>query len=467
VTSRDEPINLLSPEAFEGFLEALPDAVVLVDSAGRISRVNALTERMFGYARGQLVGQYVEVLVPGRLRGRHVEYRVGYLREPRTRPMGEGRELSGRRRDGSEFRIEISLSPLHTDQGTLVIAIIRDITERKRVEERFRSFLEAAPDAIVIVSRDGRIVLLNSQAESIFGYSRAELLGQTVEMLVPDRFRTQHPKHRYDFFADPRVRPMGSELELFGRRKGGREFPVEISLSPIETEDGLLVAAAIRDISDRKVVENRLKSSLKEKEVLLKEIHHRVKNNLQIVSSMLNLQMDQITDRQALDLFQESQTRVRSIAMFHEKLYQSKDLAHVDIVGYLQGLATSLFATYGVDPNAISLSLEVEDLPLGVDAAISCGLIVNELVSNALKHAFPPGHAQGEVWIALRADGREVVLEVADNGVGFPSDLDVNSPGTLGLRLVDILVDQLDGSIELDPRGKTRFEIRFELGGQS
>ncbi|MCO5167966.1 MAG: PAS domain S-box protein [Planctomycetes bacterium] len=456
-------LGLSSPTALEGFLEAAPDAIVVVDRAGRVVIVNRLTERLFGYTRDELVGQPVELLVPDRYRAGHVDDRDRYFAEPRTRPMGAGRELTGQRKDGSEFAVEISLSPLRTEAGTLVISIIRDTTEQRQAEARFRGLLESAPDGMIVVDRAGRIVIVNGQTERLFGYAREELIGQPIEVLVPDRYQEAHVAHRDGYFAAPKTRPMGAGVSsLTGRKRDGTELPVEISLSPMHGSEGLLVTAAIRDITDRKLVETRLRSSLQEKEVLLKEIHHRVKNNLQIVSSMLNLQLEQLSDPKALELFKESQARVRSIALFHEKLYQSRDLARVDVAEYLRGLATGLFATYGVSPERIALAIEAEDVPLGVDAAISCGLIVNELVSNVLKHAFPD--RAGRVRVRLRREGDEVALEVEDDGVGIPEEVDLRAPGTLGLRLVCILTEQVRGRISLDRRGGARLSIRFPAG---
>jgi PAS domain S-box-containing protein len=461
---RDTTQRRQAESKFRGLLESAPDAIIVVDRTGRIAIVNSQTERLFRYSRHELIGEAIEILVPDRFKRLHVAHRDGYLTTPKTRPMGSATStLTGRRRDGTEFPVEISLSPMHTEEGLLVSAAIRDITERTKVEAKFRSFLEAAPDAMVIVNRKSEIVLLNSQAEKLFGYRREDLLGKPVETLVPTRLRARHASHRGEFFADPRVRPMGSGLELFGLRKDGTEFPVEISLSPIDTEEGPLVSAAIRDISERKLADTKLRSSLEEKEVLLKEIHHRVKNNLQIVSSMLNLQMAQIKDANALELFQESQDRVRSIALFHEKLYQSKDLARVDIAEYLKGLTSGLFATYGVNPDALALSVEAENIPLSVDAAISCGLIVNELVSNSLKHAFPHGR-KGVVVVRLQETAGNVTLEVSDDGVGVPRHIDFRNPATLGLKLVTILTEQLRGTVELDRSAGTRFIVRFDRG---
>ena len=215
------------------------------------------------------------------------------------------------------------------------------------------------------------------------------------------------------------------------------------------------------EIAERKRAEEQIKASLGEKEVLLKEIHHRVKNNLQVVSSMLQLQSRNVKDKETVEIFQESRNRIRSMALAHERLYQSKDLARVDFAKYIRSLASYLGRSYGVNTNVIQLKTNLQDVFLGVDTAIPCGLILNELVSNCLKHAFPDGR-EGEICIELRSDSDgEFTLVVSDNGIGLPEDLDFRNTESLGLQLVNTLVNQLEGTIELDRRGGTAFEITF------
>jgi PAS domain S-box-containing protein len=270
--ARDVTERKRAEDQFRKLLESAPDAMVIVNRQGQIVLVNTRTEQLFGYRRDELLNQSVEILVPERFHGRHVGHRSGYTSDPRVRNMGANLELHGRRKDGTEFPVEISLSPLETEEGTLVTSAIRDVTERerfvaarKRAEDQFRKLLEAAPDAMVIVNRQGQIVLVNTQTEHLFGYQRDELLNQNVEILVPERFHGRHVGYRSGYTADPRVRPMGANRELHGRRKDGEEFPVEISLSPLETEEGTLVTSVIRDVTERK----RFEQTLQEKNIEL------------------------------------------------------------------------------------------------------------------------------------------------------------------------------------------------------
>jgi PAS domain S-box-containing protein len=233
-------------------LEAAAGALLMVDANGVINSANAKAEQLFGYQAGELLRQPVETLVPERYRHAHPGLRAGFFKAPSARPMGAGRDLYGRRKDGSEVPIEIGLYPIETDGGAFLLASIIDITERKRAEERFRTAVEASPSGILMVDREGRITLANTQTERLFGFSRSELLGQPIEILLPERYRDAHPGLRLGFFEHPTTRAMGAGRDLYGRRKDGSEVPIEIGLNPIETAEGTVVLASIIDITERK-----------------------------------------------------------------------------------------------------------------------------------------------------------------------------------------------------------------------
>lgn len=322
--------------------------------------------------------------------------------------------------------------------------------------------LDLADDAIISVDSEQRILLFNQGAERIFGYPSQEVMGKRLDVLLPERLVKAHRRHIQDFGeADISARRMGERREILGRRKNGTEFPAEASISKFDFNGQTMFTVILRDVTQRMLAEEKIRTSLREKEALLKEIHHRVKNNLQVVSSLLGLQSRTVSDEQMRKKFQESQNRIHSMALLHESLYQSENLSQIDFPDYIRQLAAHLFHSYGVAPERIHLRTDLDKLFLHLDAAVPCGLIINELISNSLKYAFPGGRT-GEVRIELHEHGEGMArLVVADNGVGLRSDVDWTTARSLGLRLVRSLAEQLGAKIEVSAVSGTEVRLTF------
>jgi two-component system, sensor histidine kinase PdtaS len=323
--------------------------------------------------------------------------------------------------------------------------------------------LDLADDAIITTDGNQRILFFNAGAEQTFGYAREEVIGHSVDILIPEGFRHMHSKHVKDFASQTQPsRRMGERREIFGLHKSGRQFPAEASISKAEMEGSVLFMVILRDVTARREAEARIEQSLREKEALLQEIHHRVKNNLQVVSSLLGLQSRQVNDEEIRRAFRESQNRVHSMSLIHERLYQSKDLAEIDCQEYADQLVGHLFRSYGVSLSRVQLSMDLGGERMPMALAVPVGLILNELLSNCLKHAFPQGKG-GQITVRLvRSEGARLALTVADNGVGLPKNVNLWNARSLGLRLVRILSEQMGAELKMSSEQGTCTELVFQ-----
>jgi hypothetical protein len=626
---------------FRGLLEAAPDAMVCAGADGRIALVNAQAEQLFGYSRDELAGQPVEMLVPEGVRDAHPGHRAEYAADPRPRPMGAGMELAGRRRDGTTFPAEISLSAIDTDQGILVSAAVRDVTgrrraahaaaqlasiiqsshdavigktldqvitswnpgaerlygytagemigrhvevlipvpdrereaqvlaavtrgerveqyqtrrvrkdgtmvavsltmspiagatgaitgvatvtrdvtERQRADARFRGLLEAAPDAMVCAGADGRIALVNAQTERLFGYSRDELTGQPVEILVPDQVRELHPGHRARYVADPQPRPMGAGMELAGRRRDGTTFPAEVSLSATHTDEGILITAVVRDVTERLEMQaerERLRSQA-ERDRLERQLHqsqrleslgqlaggvaHDFNNLLGVISNYAAFAGEELAKEppdgrwQAVrgDIKQVEQAAHQAAGLTHQLLAFARQEVIQPRVLDLNEVVTSveqlLIRTLG---EHIELITDLADdlAPVLADPGQIEQVLVN-LAVNA-RDAMPGGGkliiqttntdiGQPAAGQARLAPGRHVAIKVSDTGTGIPKDVadrvfepffstKPKGEGTgLGLATVYGIITQAGGDLRIysEPGIGTVFTALLPITGQA
>ena len=367
---------------------------------------------------------------------------------------------------------------LAISNAKLYDSVRKELTERKRIEralreseEKYRSIVDGSIDGIVLVDEQGRVIEVNPGEERITGRKRSELIGKYIwdmqfDSAVPDKKKPE----RYE-----QVKAMIKEILETGDISGIKEFPyqdmvrpdgtirtVQSTISPIRTHNGFMLAGIVHDVTDRKRSEQQMLKSLLEKEALLKEVHHRVKNNMQIINSLLSLESSHVDDEMARAILVDCQNRVKSMSLVHEKLYMSSDLANVDFPEYLKSLVTNISSSYNIDPKRITIEVYAEELRLPIDAAIPCGLIVNELITNSVKHAFPDDR-QGMIKVSLYStDIDRWIVEVSDNGVGIREDLNIEMATTLGLQLVKVLVSQINGSTEIKNDSGTTFRISFK-----
>jgi PAS domain S-box-containing protein len=474
-----------SEQRLRAAIDSAPSGLLMIDAEGRIVLVNREVERLFGYPREELLGRTVETLVPERFRHNHPSFRTGFTEHPAIRQMGVGRELFGRRKDGTEVPIEIGLTPFVTDEGLFVLSSIVDITARRKAEARFRAAVESSPSGMVMIDGDGRIILVNREVERLFGYTREELLGRSVETLVPARFRAQHPAYRNGFYCSPKARVMGGGRELFGLKKDGTEVPIEIGLNPIETDEGLFVLSSIVDISTRVAAEQertRLEEQLRQSQkmeavgTLAGGIAHDFNNILAGILGYAELARANAQDPGQFSDIDEiiraasrGRDLVSAILRFsrrQESVRQPIDLAQV-VRESLRLLRPTLPSTIELEPKfALSPARALAD-------ATAVQQVVMNLATNAA-HAMTQG---GRMEIALEGfyardtwarshpgirEGHYIVLRVQDNGLGMSTEVrsralepffttkETGTGSGLGLAMVHGIMREHEGIVELE-----------------
>jgi len=454
-------------------VQSSADAQILCGADGRIRVANRQAERLFGYGPGELEGQSIEILIPGDFRERHRALRERYTESPRARPMVSGLDLYGCRKDGSTFRAEIALNPIMTDDGILVTSTVRSIDSADDSEAYFRHLLESAPDAMVTIDDQGKIAIVNGQAVDMFGYDREAMLGQPIELLLPDRLHETHVSHRKKFMTVPRLRPMGAGLALLARRRDGSEFPVEISLSPIESRAGRFVSSVIRDVTERKRMEDEIiaarqaaERANKANSAFLAAASHDLRQPVQALSLLNGALRRTVTDERALQMVESQE---HSLTAMTNLLNSLLDISRLD-AGAVRPELEIFPIQRLIDRLSDEFARQAQHTGLEFSAS-ACAAVVNSdpnllaeviqnLVSNAIRYT-----DKGSVRLDCIEQDGQCVIKVTDTGIGIAEDQleeifrefhQCKTPGAskegfgLGLAIVKRLSDLLNLTIKVE-----------------
>ncbi len=467
--------------------DAVPDGVLIADIKGQILRVNRQLTELFGYTREQLLGQTVETLIPDRFGKVHARHREAFSKNPSIRDMGPEMQLIGKRRDGSEFPVEIRLGPISSADQTLFITVIRDRTKQIKLEQAFSELLNTAPDPTLISDETGTIVRANRAAEKSFGYSCEELIGQSIDMLVPDRFRHHHDQLRHQYNNHPSARYMGEGNELFARRKDGSEFPAEISLGPMKYEDGLLITSAVRDITERKKLENNLQQRAEALERSNQELEqfayiasHDLQEPLRIIGSFAQLlhsryqsQLGEEADEfihYIVDGAKRMQDLINDLLLFSRISTRAQEFTTIDTDAAIKLALDNLrFAIQ--DKNA---TVTVEQAPDVVGDSSQLTQVFQNLIANAIKFC---AENTPVVHISAQDKGDTVTFVISDNGIGIDPQFgerifkifqrlhgrgDYSGTG-IGLAVCKKIIERHGGRIWIEPNQPTGTQFHFTL----
>lgn len=449
-------------------IHASASGVVIADASqpdNPLVYVNPAFERITGYRADEVLGRNCRFL-QGPDTDPDASRRIRDALKARTDVSVVIRNYT---KTGQVFWNDLYITPIRDQQGTVthIVGLQNDITARVNAQNELaaqeaflRRVLNSTQDAIIVIDARGRVETFNVGAEKMFGYSSDEVIGRNVSLLVPSPHKALHDGYIQRYLASGEPHVLGVAREFEAQRKDGSLFPMVLRISELQEGGAQHFLGVVHDITERKQIENEIRTSLREKEILLKEIHHRVKNNLLVVSSILEMQQDGIRDPQMRRILQEGQDRIHSMALIHEKLYRSKTLDQVDFSGYLEQLVERLSSTYQIGMQ-VRLHLDLQPVGLNIETATPCGLIINELLANSFELAFPNGR-EGDIWVTLMPQaGGGLELTLRDNGIGLPLDVDLQHSESLGLQLVSLLTQQLGGRLDVQRDNGTTYRLSF------